>query len=303
MQMNPSIRTALTLTTLATLSGLAALAHADEMWAVDSSTDSLYVFDSATGATITLVGPLHPDPARYTTPVSMATTPTGRIFVLNNSPASDEGLSRVDPATGLATHIGGNVGGSISAGPGGMLYGVDSSGRLGTVSTSTGNVTALGTTGLPRLFGLDYNRRDGFFYGITSSAPGTIPDLLKINATTGDVVATIPLSAGIVGSAPGSIAFERSGRLVMTENGRRLWEIDIATGLATIRSTTTDAPQGLGQMICQADFDGNGVLDIFDFLAFQNAFAAGDRRADLDGDGSLTIFDFLMFQNLFAAGC
>ncbi|MCW5757471.1 MAG: PQQ-binding-like beta-propeller repeat protein [Phycisphaeraceae bacterium] len=54
---------------------------------------------------------------------------------------------------------------------------------------------------------------------------------------------------------------------------------------------------------CLADFDGDGELTIFDFLAFQNAFAAGDLRADLDGDGSLTLFDFLAFQNAFAAGC
>ncbi|MEQ9096393.1 MAG: S8 family serine peptidase [Phycisphaerales bacterium] len=54
---------------------------------------------------------------------------------------------------------------------------------------------------------------------------------------------------------------------------------------------------------CRADFDGNGVLDIFDFLAFQNAFASGDLAADFDGDGVLNIFDFLAFQNEFAAGC
>ncbi|MCW5755743.1 MAG: hypothetical protein KIT54_00740 [Phycisphaeraceae bacterium] len=54
---------------------------------------------------------------------------------------------------------------------------------------------------------------------------------------------------------------------------------------------------------CRADLDGDGVLTIFDFLAFQNLFAAGDMRADFDGDGSLTIFDFLAFQNEFAAGC
>ena len=54
---------------------------------------------------------------------------------------------------------------------------------------------------------------------------------------------------------------------------------------------------------CRADFDGDGVLTIFDFLAFQNAFSAGSLRADFDGDGVLTIFDFLAFQNEFAAGC
>jgi hypothetical protein len=54
---------------------------------------------------------------------------------------------------------------------------------------------------------------------------------------------------------------------------------------------------------CRADFDGDGQLTIFDFLAFQNAFDAGDPAADFDGDGSLTIFDFLQFQNEFDAGC
>ncbi|MEO1008671.1 MAG: GC-type dockerin domain-anchored protein [Planctomycetota bacterium] len=54
---------------------------------------------------------------------------------------------------------------------------------------------------------------------------------------------------------------------------------------------------------CAADMDGDGVLTLFDFLAFQNAFDAGDPIADFDGDGSLTLFDFLAFQNAFGAGC
>ncbi len=55
---------------------------------------------------------------------------------------------------------------------------------------------------------------------------------------------------------------------------------------------------------CRADIDGDGVLTIFDFLGFQNAFDAGDISiADFDGDGVLTIFDFLAFQNEFDAGC
>ncbi|MEO1008692.1 MAG: GC-type dockerin domain-anchored protein [Planctomycetota bacterium] len=54
---------------------------------------------------------------------------------------------------------------------------------------------------------------------------------------------------------------------------------------------------------CPADLDGDGELTLFDFLAFQNLFDAGDPIADFDGDGSLTLFDFLAFQNAFAAGC
>ncbi len=54
---------------------------------------------------------------------------------------------------------------------------------------------------------------------------------------------------------------------------------------------------------CRVDLDGDGSLTLFDFLAFQNAFDAGDLLADFDGDGSLTLFDFLQFQNEFDAGC
>lgn len=54
---------------------------------------------------------------------------------------------------------------------------------------------------------------------------------------------------------------------------------------------------------CLADFDGDGLLTIFDFLAFQNAFDDGSPAADLDSDGALTLFDFLAFQNLFQSGC
>ena len=58
-----------------------------------------------------------------------------------------------------------------------------------------------------------------------------------------------------------------------------------------------------GDDACYADFDGDGSLTIFDFLAYQTAFDDGDLVADCDADGSLTIFDFLCFQTAFDAGC
>ncbi|MEQ8844604.1 MAG: GC-type dockerin domain-anchored protein [Phycisphaerales bacterium] len=54
---------------------------------------------------------------------------------------------------------------------------------------------------------------------------------------------------------------------------------------------------------CRADIDADGALTLFDFLAFQNAFAMGEPGADFDGDGRLTLFDFLAFQNAFSQGC
>jgi hypothetical protein len=90
------------------------------------------------------------------------------------------------------------------------------------------------------------------------------------------------------------ILAEGSAGTVDAKTGLRLTGVEL--GALTITDVDVAGP-------CAADLDGDGVLTIFDFLAFQNLFAVGDPSADLDGDGALTIFDFLAFQNLFAAGC
>jgi hypothetical protein len=54
---------------------------------------------------------------------------------------------------------------------------------------------------------------------------------------------------------------------------------------------------------CYPDLDGNGTLELFDFLSFVNLFNAADPTADCDGNGSLDLFDFLCFTNAFNAGC
>lgn len=54
---------------------------------------------------------------------------------------------------------------------------------------------------------------------------------------------------------------------------------------------------------CPADLDGDGVLTVFDYLAFFNAFASGDLAADCDGDGTLTLSDFQCYQRAFLEGC
>lgn len=54
---------------------------------------------------------------------------------------------------------------------------------------------------------------------------------------------------------------------------------------------------------CYADMTEDGALDLFDFLAFQNAFAAQDPAADCDHSGLFDLFDFLCYQNAFVVGC
>ncbi|MFI4881468.1 MAG: GC-type dockerin domain-anchored protein [Phycisphaerales bacterium JB064] len=77
--------------------------------------------------------------------------------------------------------------------------------------------------------------------------------------------------------------------------GGNLDRISLVSGTVTLSEICV--------MPCPADFDRDGDLTLFDFLAFQNAFDAGDPSADFDGDGDFTLFDFLAFQNAFDTGC
>lgn len=54
---------------------------------------------------------------------------------------------------------------------------------------------------------------------------------------------------------------------------------------------------------CQADMNNDGNLNIFDYIAFSNAYANNMLLADCDSNRTLTIFDFICFGNSFAAGC
>ncbi|MFG0284950.1 MAG: GC-type dockerin domain-anchored protein, partial [Phycisphaerales bacterium JB039] len=54
---------------------------------------------------------------------------------------------------------------------------------------------------------------------------------------------------------------------------------------------------------CLADFNRAGLLDVVDFLEFQNAFALQRIEADLTRDGLWDLFDFLEYLNVFGAGC
>ncbi|MFN0132527.1 MAG: M14 family zinc carboxypeptidase [Phycisphaerales bacterium] len=51
----------------------------------------------------------------------------------------------------------------------------------------------------------------------------------------------------------------------------------------------------------RADFDGNCLYNINDFVAFNNAFAAMDPAADFDRSGSLNVNDYVAFLNAWAA--
>ena len=54
---------------------------------------------------------------------------------------------------------------------------------------------------------------------------------------------------------------------------------------------------------CAADINGDGVLDILDFVAFQSAWQAMAPIADCDANTVFNVLDFVCYQTLFQAGC
>lgn len=55
--------------------------------------------------------------------------------------------------------------------------------------------------------------------------------------------------------------------------------------------------------ICAVDMYDDDILNIFDFLVFQEAYTSGDMAADFNADGVLNILDFVEFQQAFVQGC
>src|SRR5690606_30776818 len=156
----------------------------------------------------------------------------------------------------------------------GTLYGVNNSSQLVTIDPATGDMTVLGGSVLPRLFGLDYNSADGFLYGVAGSF-GSAPELLRIDPDTGRTLETLPISPAPTTSAvTGSLLFDSSGALLVSDLARNLYEVDPLTGAVSNVRAADAGPQGMGLMIgaCYADCDESGELDFFDFLCFQNEF-------------------------------
>ncbi len=76
--------------------------------------------------------------------------------------------------------------------------------------------------------------------------------------------------------------------------------VEVLPDISSLGAAETHIDCGGG---CYADCNDDGALDFFDFLCYQNLFAASDPDADCDGSGALDFFDFLCYQNAFAAGC
>jgi uncharacterized membrane protein len=104
------------------------------------------------------------------------------------------------------------------------------------------------------------------------------------------------LSLGASGVAPYQLLYSQiswDGRTIVGNARSVNWELYMATIPA----------------LCYGNCDGSGgnpVLNVSDFVCFQQRFAAGDPYANCDRSPStpaLNVLDFVCFQQKFAAGC
>ena len=59
----------------------------------------------------------------------------------------------------------------------------------------------------------------------------------------------------------------------------------------------------LEQVACPADVNGDGELNVLDFVAFQLLWQAQAPEGDCDANGLYNILDFVCFQQRFVEGC
>lgn len=72
---------------------------------------------------------------------------------------------------------------------------------------------------------------------------------------------------------------------------------------ASVLTITYAVQPNAGRCDCPADVNGDGALDVLDFVAFQVAWQAQDPAADCDASGDFDVLDFVCFQGLFIEGC
>ena len=79
----------------------------------------------------------------------------------------------------------------------------------------------------------------------------------------------------------------------------------IAGGFTSIDAESANSVTKLlpCETTCPADCNGDGALNILDFVCFQNEWQNQSPAGDCDDNGQYNILDFVCYQNLFSAGC
>ncbi len=77
---------------------------------------------------------------------------------------------------------------------------------------------------------------------------------------------------------------------------------DLATG-SVVEAGVDDFRIFFDTCPCPADFNGDTIVDFFDYLDFVDSFSANSPSADFNNDSIIDFFDYLDFVDAFSVGC
>jgi len=228
-------------------------------------------------------------------------------------------LYRVTPA-GSSTLVGTLSGALVINGLGydpgaGVLYGIaQSSGQLVRINTTSAAVTNIGAATGGTVGALEWHQALGKLFGLDDAGGAT--RLIEFNTGSGARIVVGTLGAGAT-DCNGLAYNHAGGQLYTIQNVANtatlsdgLLRINPANGAAaSVGATGGYFGAGFGMAgvypapNCPGDWNGDGVVDFNDLLAYLNDFNAGLPIADLNGDGIVDFNDFLEFLNRYNTPC
>jgi hypothetical protein len=111
----------------------------------------------------------------------------------------------------------------------------------------------------------------------------------------------LPVSSAISGKSRLDAALSASGTAMLA------WGDNRAGGGGGsdifVQNVRPASPGALGNPPCRPDVTGDGAVNVSDFLAYLQLYAAGADGADMNDDQQVNVSDFLAFLGLYAAGC
>jgi hypothetical protein len=144
----------------------------------------------------------------------------------------------------------------------------------------------------------------GAFQVKARCCPGnTNPTKLSVGTVTDACNALCVVTTGILSTSgpcsfnPNIIELETSG-LDCNNNGIDDL-VDIALG-TSIDANSDGIPD---ECFCQVDINGDGAVNVADYLAFLSIYSTGGDQADFNRDGQVNVTDYLAFLSAYSAGC
>jgi len=153
--------------------------------------------------------------------------------------------------------------------------------------------------------------------GVDGAGEFTFPAVEALLTGNGAYVGSGPIIGPLIGSGEFDLAdfgametaftgvvWVIGDQVVLTSTMTFAVEGEVEGVQTTLDGTATIVASGpVPPPECKADFNGDTVVNTLDFLAFLNAYTAGDPSADFNGDTLVNSLDVLAYLNAFVAGC